>query len=123
VDGKKLERPVHVLIRCLGYPYSITLPAEERCVFKGYESGEMIGVPPAVPKAYEELGRTDVPMSPTFWRWRPYFVALVVVEPKGLELPKIKAKNLSKNSGQHPGCCGAAGVLGGSRIGSNLNWP
>jgi hypothetical protein len=88
VDGKKLDKPIPVLIRTRGYPFSIDLPAKERCVFKGYESGEMIGVPPAIPTAFEEQGRKDVPMSPFPWRWRPYFVALIVVEPKGLALPK-----------------------------------
>ena len=46
----------------------------------------MIGVPPAVPAAAKEQGWQEVPMSPVPWHWRPYFVALVIVEPKGLEL-------------------------------------
>jgi hypothetical protein len=27
-------------------------------------------------------------MSPVAWEWRPHFVALIVVEPKGVELPR-----------------------------------
>jgi hypothetical protein len=48
----------------------------------------MIGVPPAVSAAAEEQGWKEVPISQATWRWRPYFVALVVVEPKSLELRK-----------------------------------
>jgi hypothetical protein len=34
------------------------------------------------------LQPTSGPMSPAQWQWRPYFVALIVVEPEGLELRK-----------------------------------
>lgn len=95
VDGKKLDKPILVVIRSqvytlsrIDHPVSLALPTKERCVFKGFESGEMIGVPPAVVAAAEEQGRKDVPISPKAYQWRPYFVALIVVEPKGLELPK-----------------------------------
>ena len=59
------------------------LPARQRCVFKGYESGEMIGTPPAVLAAAKEQGRAGEDPSQVPFHWRPYFVALVVVEPKG----------------------------------------
>ncbi|XZE42934.1 hypothetical protein SH467x_002474 [Pirellulaceae bacterium SH467] len=48
----------------------------------------MIGVPPAVSAAAEEQGWKEVSTSQAVWRWRTYFVALVVVEPKDLELQK-----------------------------------
>ena len=63
-------------------------PAKERCVLKGYESGEMVGFPEAVLTAVKEQGREITNMSQAVWRWRPYFVALIVVEPKGLEVPR-----------------------------------
>jgi len=91
VNGKKLAKPVAVLVRGLNYPAmtvrSIDLPAK-RCVLKGYETGEMIGSPPGLLEAAEEQKRTDVQLSQPVWRWRPYFVARIAVEPAGLELPK-----------------------------------
>src|SRR2546425_5049390 len=41
VGGKKLAKPVPVWV------HNLDLPAKQRCVLKGYESGEMIGTPPA----------------------------------------------------------------------------
>jgi RNA polymerase sigma factor (sigma-70 family) len=92
VNGKKLDKAVAVVVRGLDYPamtiQSINLPAGQRCVLKGYESGEMIGTPSALLEAAREEGRTDVLLSQAVWRWRPYFVARIAVEPKGLELPR-----------------------------------
>ena len=82
VDGKKLEKPIGVLIRNVR-----PVPAKTRCVLKGYESGEMIGEPPAVSDAAKEQGTKHVPESPV-WGWHPYFVVLIAAEPKGLELHK-----------------------------------
>lgn len=67
-------------------PAILSLPPQQRCILKGYESGEMIGVPPAISIAAKEQGWSDVPISPKHWQWRSYFVALVVAEPKGLEI-------------------------------------
>jgi len=92
VDGKKLDQPVPMVIRGAVIvnhnlqPAILRLPPKQRCILKGYESGEMIGVPPAVSIAAKEQGWNDVPMSPKHWQWRSYFVALVVVEPNGLEI-------------------------------------
>ena len=92
VDGQKLDKPIPLLIRGAVVvnrnlqPALLRLPAEQRCILKGFESGEMIGVPPAVSVVAKERGWKEVPTSPVQWQWRPYFVALVVVEPKGLEL-------------------------------------
>lgn len=90
INGKKLDKPVSVLIRGASIvnhnlqPARLDLPAQQRCIFKGFETGEMIGVPPAVAVAAKEQGWRKVPMSPTAWRWRPSFVVLVVVEPQDL---------------------------------------
>ena len=90
VDGKKLDQPVSMVIRGAMIvnhnlqPAILSLPPKQRCILKGFESGEMIGVPPAVSIAAKEQGWNDVPMSPINWQWRSHFAALVVVEPKGL---------------------------------------
>lgn len=93
VNGKRLDQPISVVVNACAFdrtrydlPTDFVLPPKQRCVIKGFESGGMIGVPSAVGDAAKELGRIDLPMSPTQWRWRPYFVALIVVEPKGVEL-------------------------------------
>lgn len=86
VDGKRLDKPVHVLVRNLP-----RLAARQRCVLKGYELGEMIGRPPAEYAAARERGQDPEELAKrdqTVWRWRPYFVVLIVVEPKGLDVPK-----------------------------------
>ena len=95
VDGKKLEQPVPLVIH-VNYikdhnlrEASFRLPSRQRCIFKGYESGSMVGVPPAVYEAAREQGWTNVPMSPVSWHWRPYFVALVLVQPKVLDPPAL----------------------------------
>lgn len=92
VDGKKLAKPILLVVRGASIanhnlqPARLDLPAKQRCVFKGYESGEMIGVPPAVGTAAKEQGWKEVPMSAVEWQWRSHFVALIVMEPGELEL-------------------------------------
>lgn len=94
VDGKKLDNPITLVIRgavVVNHNLQVaglSLPAKQRCILKGFESGEMIGIPPAVSAAAEEQGWKEVPISQAVWRWRPYFIALVVIEPKDLELRK-----------------------------------
>jgi hypothetical protein len=81
--GKEGDAWFHMTAVTIG---EINLPTKQRCILKGFESGEMIGVPPAVRLAAKEQEWQELPMSPVQWQWRPYFIALVVVEPKGLEL-------------------------------------
>ncbi len=94
VDGEKLEKPIPLLVRGAVVAnhnlqeVSLRLTAGQRFVFRGFETGEMVGVPPAVTIAAQEQGWTEVPQSAAGWHWRPYFVALVAVEPKGFELSK-----------------------------------
>jgi len=80
VNGKKLDKPLLMLVQ------NVRLPAKTRCVLAGYEDGAMIGIPPAVQLAFKQQGRKDVPMSPTPYQWRPYFVPLIAIEPQGLEI-------------------------------------
>lgn len=80
VNGKPLQHPVTVSIK------NLSLPEKQRCVFKGYESGEMIGLPPAVIDAANELGK-KVPPIQAGWQWRPHFVVLVVNAPQQLKVP------------------------------------
>lgn len=92
VDGERLEKPIPLLVRggvIVNHnlqEITLRLPADQHFVLKGFETGEMVGVPPAIMIAAREQGWTEVPMSSRGWHWRPYFVALMVVEPKGFEL-------------------------------------
>ena len=92
VDGERLDVPIPLAIHVKYIQEhnlktaSFNLPSKQRCVFKGYESGTMVGVAPAIYAAAKEEGWKKVPMSPVGWHWRPHFVALIVVQPKGLEL-------------------------------------
>ncbi|HEY2838174.1 MAG TPA: hypothetical protein VGJ26_03445, partial [Pirellulales bacterium] len=96
VNGKKLDKPISIMVTGAYIadhnlrPASLDLSAKQRCVFKGFESGSMIGVPPAILAAAKEQGWKETPMSPVGWQWRPHFVALIVVEPKELALRPIK---------------------------------
>ena len=86
VGGKKLDKPIAITIQNIP-----ALPAKQRCVFKGYELGKMIGRPPAEYDAAKEQGEDAAELvkgDALTWHWRPYFVVLKVVEPKGLELSK-----------------------------------
>jgi len=83
VDGKRLEKPIHILIK------NARIPPKVRCVLKGYELGEMIGRPPAEYALTKELGRDPNELArrdATAWRWRPFFVPLIATGPKGLEI-------------------------------------
>jgi hypothetical protein len=92
VDGKKLDRPVAIPVRGPDRARTpLDLPAKSRCVLKGYELGEMVGRPPAEYALARERGQDPEELAKRDavpWQWRPYFVPLVVVEPKGLEIPK-----------------------------------
>jgi hypothetical protein len=83
VNGKRLKKPVTIGVR------NLKLPSKKRCVLKGYESGKMIGDPPAAIEAAKEQGK-EIVVGQAGWQWEPYFVALIVVEPKGLKLFKAK---------------------------------
>lgn len=83
VDGKPLDKRVFIPV------INTTIPRKERCVLKGYESGHMVGRPPAEYALTRELGgdveelqRRDA----TGWHWSPYFVPLMAVQPKDLEI-------------------------------------
>jgi hypothetical protein len=83
LNGKKLDKPIQVLIR------NVQLPAKQRCVLKGYELGEMIGRPPAEYDAARDRGEDAEELAKrdqTVWRWRPYFVVLIAAKPDGLEV-------------------------------------
>ena len=79
VNDKKLDKPIPVPVS------NVRLPEGERCLLKGYELGEMVGQPPAVREAAKEQG-IELPPSALPWRWQPYFVVLIPLEPKTLKL-------------------------------------
>lgn len=82
VNGKKLPKPVRVTIATIE-----TLPDGVRCVFKGYESGGMLGLPPGAFKAAEEAGQPLEPRT-LVWGWQFHFVVTSAVSPKGLKIQK-----------------------------------
>ena len=75
VDGRQLVEPIGVWIENVPDP---GLPAGVRCVLRGYESGEMIGIPDAV------LEAENLPAPQAAWQFRRYFVMTSAVEPGSL---------------------------------------
>jgi hypothetical protein len=73
IDGKKLDRPITISIET-----SASLPMRERCVFRGYESGRMVGVPDGVARA------ENLPLPAAVWHFHRYFIITSVVQPEGL---------------------------------------
>jgi len=83
INGKRLDKPIHILVK------NTRIPSKVRCVLKGYELGEMIGRPPAEYDLTKELGGDPDKLAKrdaTVWRWRPFFVPLIAIEPKGLKV-------------------------------------
>jgi hypothetical protein len=79
VNGKKLDPAIPV-----GVENIEPLPKDARCVLRGYETGSMVGMPPAVIEAAKEEGRTvNVPQAG--WQFRRYFIVISVVQPKDLK--------------------------------------
>jgi hypothetical protein len=78
INGKRLDRPIGIWIDNVA-----SLPKRERCIIKGYETGKMIGVPPAVIEAAREAARA-VPPSQATWQFYRFFVMISPVRPEGL---------------------------------------
>ena len=78
VNGKKLEKPIEVWVS------NVDLPKDARCILRGYETGSMIGTPPAVIEAAKEDGK-DVTVAQAGWQLHRVFIVLSVVEPKDLK--------------------------------------
>ena len=79
VNGKKLDTPIGIRIEKLD-----SLPRGPRCILRGYETGKMVGVPPAVIEAAKEEGK-DVTVPQVDWYFYRSFVVLSIVEPKDLK--------------------------------------
>jgi hypothetical protein len=78
VNGKKLEKQIEVWVS------NVDLPKDARCILRGYETGSMIGTPPAVIEAAKEDGK-DVTLPQVGWQFHRVFIVLSVVEPKDLK--------------------------------------
>lgn len=78
VNGRKLAPPTDVAVENVE-----SLPASTRCILRGYETGGMVGLPPAVEKAAKEEGKS-VNLPQAGWQFRRWFVVTSVVEPKDL---------------------------------------
>ncbi len=83
VNGKKLAKSIIVPIR------NARISDKERCVLKGYETGKMVGEPPAVREAAQEQGKELAP-SALVWRWETYFVALISLKQKNVVIDELR---------------------------------
>ena len=84
VNGKKLDKPVGIWVDNV-----VALPEAKRCKLRGYESGRIIGAPPAAFEAAKEEGKTFLPPQ-AGWQFEHYFIVLSVVQPKDLEIRNKK---------------------------------
>jgi len=79
INGKKLDTPIDVGIENVD-----SLPKDKRCILRGYETGQMIGTPPAVEQAAKEDGKV-ITLPQAGWKFHRYFIVISVVEPKDLK--------------------------------------
>lgn len=91
INGKKLDEPIGVWIDNVA-----SLPKGELCVIKGYESGKMIGTPPAAIEAAKEAGK-DITVPQAGWQFYRFFVMTSSVEPEGL-VEKAKMKTVEQEN-------------------------
>lgn len=70
VNGKKLNRPVHISIQNTN-----PLPNTPRLILRGYESGKMIGIPDEVTE------KENLQLEQAVWQFYHYFIVTSVVEP------------------------------------------
>ena len=79
LNGKKLDKSIGIWIENVD-----SLPKHSRCILSGYETGRMVGVPPAVIEAAKEEGK-DITMPQVGWHFHQYFIVTSVVTPKDLK--------------------------------------
>lgn len=58
----------------------VSLPKGKECIFNGYESGHMIGIP------YEVAQKENIPIPQAAWQFYHYFIVTSIVEPENLQL-------------------------------------
>ena len=84
VNGKKLRNPIHIYVR------NASLGAEIRYSLRGYETGQMRGIPgEIIQKEKEFMG--DTPAPQVAWHFSTDFVATSVVEPEGISVGKNRS--------------------------------
>ncbi len=74
VNGRKLDAPVRIAVEDVS-----VLPAGERFVLRGYESGKMIGIPPEV------VEKEHLLQPQAFWQFYHFFVATSAVAPDSVK--------------------------------------
>jgi hypothetical protein len=79
VNGQKLAKPVDILIQNAKRPWR---SAQTRCVFNGYETGSMVGTPPALLKEGAKQNMADQ----VDWTFLRQFMIISVVEPASMEI-------------------------------------
>lgn len=80
VNGEKLPHPIGITVTNIE-----RAPETGRCVLRGYESGRMIGNPPALEEWARKEGK-EFTVPQAVWQWSSYFVALSVESPKDLRM-------------------------------------
>lgn len=80
INGNKLDQPIGIWIDNVS-----SLPKGERCIIKGYETGTMIGTPPAVIQAAREAGR-DIALPQAGWQFYRFFIMISSVQPEGFTI-------------------------------------
>lgn len=75
INGEKIDTPIGIWIDNIE-----SLPKEERCIIKGYESGKMIGTPDEV------IEKENLSQSQARWQFYRYFIVTSVVEPIDLKI-------------------------------------
>ncbi len=77
INGKKLKEPIGIGLGNI----TRELPKNTRILLKGYETGQMIGVVPAVIAWQQAMGETVLEPQ-AGWQWRSAFIVLQAVKPK-----------------------------------------
>ena len=78
VNNKELKQPITILIENLEKPF---LPSDTVCVLNGYETGKMLGTPPALLKGQEYESKNQMN-----WALHRRFVITSIEKPKGIVL-------------------------------------
>ena len=84
INGVQLNSPVQIRMANSEKPW---LPDNTRCTLNGYETGRMVGAPPAILKIH---GGQDPLGSSTYWHFQNEFVITSSVKPTSI---KFKSRN------------------------------
>jgi hypothetical protein len=90
VNGRKLNKPVSIdveRVSMIDWTNNVdtrSLPDDQRFIFKGYETLEMMGIPPGIEAAANESGQGVPAIQQGAWRLDYFFVVTSVVVINGV---------------------------------------